>query len=222
MTTDFRAKQVQVSKIIPSGSSGTNAKILIYPIEAEDSSAPNTGVIDTSKLNVTLLHNPRQVSDFNLTDNTGKAFTQESLRGHWTMMFFGFTRCPSICPTTMAELGKTYKKLFKDGVRTYPQVMMVSIDPEHDTLKLMNEYVTKFDSQFHGATGDKQQIAKMTKELGIVYMKVTDPNNKDKYDINHSGTIMLFNPQGLLAGFFSMPHKADSIAQDFEIITHQG
>ena len=89
--------------------------------------------IDLTKLNATVLNNPRQISDFKLTDNTGQTFTQDSLRGHWTMMFFGFTRCPSICPTTMAELSKTYKQFAKDNVKDFPQVVMVSIDPERDT-----------------------------------------------------------------------------------------
>lgn len=177
-------------------------------------------VTQTINVSGTLLPQPRAISAFDLTDNNGKPFTNASLKNHWTFVFFGFTNCPHICPTTMAELNKMYNSLKTDNLSAMPQVVMISVDPERDTVKRMNTYVKSFNTAFIGATGSEQQISAMTKQLGIAYMKVQSKKDKlqTNYDIDHSGTVMLFNPQGDLVAFFSMPHDAIKIAQDFTSI----
>jgi protein SCO1 len=173
-----------------------------------------------SILHGTLLESPRDIKPFSLTGIDRKPYTNASLQGSWTMMFFGFTRCGSICPTTMAELGKMYRILEAKGVKNLPNVVMISIDPERDSLNKLSHYVKAFDSHFYGAKGNQASIDAMTHELGIAYFKMArkDVDKVDDYTIEHTGTIMLFNPQGKLMAFFTMPHKADLLANDYLIL----
>jgi len=176
--------------------------------------------IDISKLKATVLSVPRPLADFKLTDNRGKAFTKESLKGHWTMLFFGYTNCPGICPTTMTELNKMHKLLKEKKIEKLPTVVMISIDPRRDTRWRLNRYVKGFNKDFLSARGSKRQVKKMTRELGIVYLTVKDAKVKDKkkYTIDHSGTVVLVDPHGDVYAFFSMPHAAANMAHDYQQI----
>jgi protein SCO1 len=174
--------------------------------------------VDLSQFNGTLLDTPREVKEFDLIRSDKASFTNASLKGHWTMLFFGFTNCGSICPTTMAELGKMYRLLQKEGVKELPQVIMISVDPERDTLKHLDQYVKAFDPHFYGARGSEEAISSMTKEMGIAYTKVMkNDDDSTNHDIEHTGTIMLFNPQGQLSAFFTTP-KAPLLAKDYQLL----
>lgn len=168
----------------------------------------------------TLLDKPRAIEPFSLTGIDHQPFNNQSLQGTWTMMFFGFTSCGSICPTTMAELGKMYRLLEKKAVKTLPQVVMISIDPARDSLKTLSHYVKAFDSHFYGAKGNQATIDAMTHELGIAYYKIArkDADGVKDYTIEHTGTIMLFNPKGQLMAFFTMPHQADLLVHDYLLL----
>jgi protein SCO1 len=177
--------------------------------------------IDRNAFHGTLLENPRAINQFKLTGIDDKPFTNDNLKGKWTMIFFGFTNCGYLCPTTMAELGKMYRLLEDKNIKRLPQVVMVSIDPQRDSITKLGQYVKAFDSHFLGARGSQDSIDVMTKEMGIVHMKVlskTSPEASKNYDIEHSGTVMLFNPEGQLSAFFSMPHDAQSIATDYAML----
>jgi protein SCO1/2 len=152
-----------------------------------------------------------------LTGIDNAPFTNASMKGHWTMVFFGFTNCGSICPTTMAELGKMYHLLEKKSAKNLPQVVMISVDPERDNLDKLSHYVKAFDPHFYGARGDESAVNAMTKEMGVAYAKIATPTdaNPQNYDIEHTGTVMLFNPNGELSAFFTMPHYASSLAKDY-------
>jgi protein SCO1/2 len=178
--------------------------------------------LDTSKLNATLLDEPRAVSPFQLIDHQGQAFTRERFSGRWNLVFFGFAHCPEMCPTAMNEIAKTFTLLEAEQVKQYPQVVFISIDPERDTPAVLKNYLSQFNPAFIGVTGKKDQIEALTKELGIVYLKTQMAEGSKEYDINHSGTIVLFNPAGKIAGFMSLPHKATQIAADYKLITRQG
>ncbi len=168
----------------------------------------------------TLLTAPRAIDNFSLTATDGTPFTQDSLKNHWTLMFFGFTRCGFVCPTTMTELGKMYRLLETQNVSPMPQVVMVSIDPERDELSQLKRYVEAFHPNFQGAKGSEEMTRAMTKALGVAYAKVKkDPNAPAKQDdIEHTGAIMLFNPDGHLAAFFTSPHRAKSLAEDYQLL----
>lgn len=179
--------------------------------------------IDTSTFNGTYLENPRQVNQFSLTGIDEKSFNNKNLKANWTLMFFGFTSCGYVCPTTMAELSKMYRLLEEKGVKNLPRIVMVSIDPERDSPEKLRNYVTSFHPAFYGALGEEDSIKSMTREMGIAYAKViekgtNDPNN---YDIQHSGALMLFNPNGELNAFFTSPHHADLLAKDYMLLASQ-
>ena len=176
--------------------------------------------IDPSRFHGTLLQQPREIEKFALMGIDNAPFDNSSLQGQWTMVFFGFTNCGYLCPTTMAELGKMYRVLENKGVKPLPRVVLISIDPERDTLEKLKQYTTAFNSHFYGARGEDVDVKKMTREMGIAYGKVaiptaTDPNN---YDVQHSGAVMLFNPQGQLNAFFTTPHQAQLLAEDYQLL----
>ncbi len=174
--------------------------------------------IDVRQFHGTLLDTPRVVSPFVLTGVDDVPFNNASLKGNWTMVFFGFTNCGSICPTTMAELGKMYHRLEKKGTKKLPQVVMISVDPERDNLDKLSHYVKAFDPHFYGARGDEKSINAMTKEMGLAYAKIAIPGDPQNYDIEHTGTVMLFNPKGELTAFFTMPHYASMLAKDYLLL----
>ena len=176
-----------------------------------------TSKMDSTRFHGTWLDEPREVAAFDLIGTEGP-FNHANLQHRWTMMFFGFTTCQSICPTTMVELAKMTQLLEKQGVTPLPQVVLVSLDPERDTGKKLHQYVTAFHPQFLGARGENLEAVKaMANEMGVAYTKVALPGDKDKqhYNIEHTGTLMLFNPEGKLCAFFTMPHHAKLLAKDY-------
>lgn len=167
----------------------------------------------------TLLQNPREISDFNLLGTNEAPFTKNSMKNHWTMVFLGFTNCGSICPTTMAELGKMYIILEEKKVSPLPQVVFISVDSERDDLKKIKQYTTAFNPHFIGARGEPEAIKTLANELGVAFEKSQiNPENADQYDIQHNGAIMLFNPEGKLTAFFTMPHNAASLTADYQLL----
>lgn len=176
--------------------------------------------IDVSQFNGTVLEKPRTVEAFNLLGVDDQPFDNQHLQGQWTMVFFGFTNCGYLCPTTMAELAKTYRLLEQQQVKPLPKVVMISIDPQRDSLSKLKNYVAAFDQHFYAARGENKDIKKMTRELGIAYAKIAAPADKNPqdYDVQHSGTVMLFNPQGLLTAFFTTPQQADLLAKDYALL----
>ncbi|WP_058533097.1 SCO family protein [Legionella saoudiensis] len=173
--------------------------------------------IDVANFHGTYLENPRTVNQFSLIGIDQKAFDNASLQGRWTVLFFGFTNCGYICPTTLAELGKMYRILENKGVKDLPRVVMISIDPDRDDQEKLGNYVSSFHPDFYGARGEEASIKAMTREMGIAYAKIMEKDTSDpkSYDMQHSGALMLFNPQGELNAFFTTPHHADLLAKDY-------
>ena len=151
-----------------------------------------------------VLDKPRIFSDFELWDHRGQIFNKSRFQGVWTIVFFGFTHCPDICPTTLATLNNTYSKL-KDSERQRLQIVMISLDPERDTIEKLADYVPYFNSEFIGVTGNKHLIRRLTAELNIAYNQV--PLNGDDYTVDHSTQLVLINPKGDYHGFFKAPHS---------------
>ena len=166
----------------------------------------------------TLLPSAKAIADFQLTDQHGKPFTRNNLVGKWSFAFFGYTHCPDVCPTSLSMLAQVMKKLEKDStLDTLPQVIFVSVDPERDTPELLAQYLPYFNPDFIGVTGDPQQLLLLTRQLGIMYGKVP-ADNADDYLVDHSASIILFDPDGNFLALFGMPHDPDLIAQEFVAI----
>ena len=193
------------------------------------------------QITATVLPQPKPVASFTLEDKQGQTFSEQNLRGHWTLLFFGFTRCPAICPPSMTALKQAYA-IIESKHQTLPQVVFISVDPDRDTPSQIKSYVTSFNKHFLGFTGSKEQLDKLTSSLGILYMKVDPkgtPNSNDgnlstanssnstatgkDYTIDHSGTILLVDPKGKLTAIFTMPHVAKMMASDYiQIVDHTG
>jgi protein SCO1/2 len=150
-----------------------------------------------------VLDKPRIFSDFELEDHRGEVFNLDRMKGIWTIVFFGFTHCPDICPTTLTMLNETYSKL-KDSEKELLQVVMISLDPERDTVEKLAEYVPYFNPEFTGVTGNKHLIRRLTAELNVAYNQV--PLSGDDYTVDHSTQLILVNPMGHYHGFFKAPH----------------
>ena len=164
----------------------------------------------------TVLKDPRPVSNFNLTATDDKPFDNARLKGRWSFIFFGFTNCPKMCPTAMHELAQTYKLLQQKQVQPLPQIVMVSVDPARDSLSRMKSYVEGFNNSFIGAIGDDKKIRALSLEMGIAYEKIASRNSNEKsYDFQHSGAVIVVNPQGEIKAFFNWPHKPKDMAEDY-------
>lgn len=172
------------------------------------------------RVDATLVSPPHPLAPFQLTNDEGKPFTNQNLQNHWTLLFFGFTHCGNICPTNMAALEQTYTKIQADRQQP-PQVVFVSIDPKRDSAKAIKHYVTAFNPNFQGVTGTPAELSKLTGDLGILFMKIqqSDPEMNANYQLDHSGTILLIDPQGRWVAAFAMPHDPANIAHDFETIS---
>jgi protein SCO1 len=168
----------------------------------------------------TVFNQPRSISPFQLTDDNGQPFTLENLKGHYSLLFFGFTHCPDLCPTALSMLNQMYKKLASQPSLPLPQIVFISVDPEQDTPAVIKTYLSSFNSAFLGATGSKQQIDQLTQEMSVLYAKVTQAGDATHYTIDHSGTIILVNPKGEFYGVFTLPHDAQQIAADMQSILH--
>lgn len=164
----------------------------------------------------TIFGQPRHVSQFDFAATDGKAFNNARLKGHWTLVFFGFTNCPVLCPTSMSALAHMYQDLEKADVKNLPQVVLVSLDPPRDNQAKLKNYVTSFNPNFIGALSDTRQIKALTRELGIAYMKDKSKDGGKTYNIQHSGAIMIFNPNGNLQGFYALPHKPEVMAKNYQ------
>ena len=165
-----------------------------------------------------ILSSPRSLKPFELIDSKGHMFSQKNFRGHWNLLFFGFTHCPGICPATMAKLNKAYHYLKQQQVQPLPKIIFISIDPERDSPEKIQQYVNTFNKNFIGVTGNEEELEKLTKQLGIYHTKATTEENN--YYISHSGNILIVNPSGAWVAQLSPPLDGKIIAQDFLQIKH--
>ena len=164
------------------------------------------------------LDEPKDIANFQLTDHNNNKFTINNFSGRWSLIFFGYTYCPDICPTTMFDLRNFKQKLLDIDKKNIPQVIFVSVDPNRDKTKQIKKYVTHFDKSFIGLTGDVTNIDTLTKEIYGVYKVPENPKNDD-YLVSHSGTIHLVNPDKKLAGIFTPPIKVENLTKDYIYIT---
>ena len=175
-------------------------------------------IMNTEQLRVNgaiVLDKPRIFSDFELVDHRGETFNIARMEDVWTMVFFGFTNCPDICPTTLATLNAMYEDL-GDSEKENLQIVMVSLDPERDTVEKMALYVPYFNEDFIGVTGNPYSILGLSTQLTIAYTKVD--LGEDNYTVDHSTQVVLINPKGHYHGFFKAPHGEVAMRQTWRSI----
>ena len=161
---------------------------------------------------VRLFNAPRTLPEYRLDTANGRGLTPQSLAGHWTLVFLGFTHCPDVCPTTLAELAKAQKlwRTMPEAIR--PRLLFVSVDPERDTPKRVADYARYFDPDTLTATAAAKPLADFASIMGLVYMKVPLPDGD--YSMDHSATLVLLDPQGRQAGLVRPPLDGKAIGED--------
>ena len=150
-----------------------------------------------------MFETPRELPPFELVDHHGQPFDKARLQGKWTLVFFGFTHCPDICPTTMSLLSQLMEKL--DGLpeQADTQVVMVTVDPARDDVAQLSTYVPYFNPDFIGVTGEFMDIHRFATALNTPFRKV--PGQGENYQVDHAANVVLINPRGDYHGFFKAP-----------------
>jgi protein SCO1/2 len=148
---------------------------------------------------------------FSLVDHTGKPRTLADFRGKVVLMFFGYTQCPDVCPTTMIEMARVMKELGPQADQV--QVLFVTLDPQRDTREVLSQYVPAFDKRFIGLYGDAAQTAAVAREFKIFYAKVPG-SNAGNYTLDHTAGTYVFDRDGKLRLFVRNGQDPRSIVHD--------
>jgi len=168
-----------------------------------------------------VLPEPRVLADFSLVDQDGQPFSLDRLRGKWSLLFFGFTHCPDVCPSTLYDLDQVHRALGDAaGDLADHQVVFVSVDPERDSPARLAEYVAYFNADFLGVTGDPGQLAPLALQIGVAYRIEPHEPGSVNYSVDHSATVFLTDTKGRLHGIFSSPHDPGPMIRDLLTILH--
>ncbi|HEX9853357.1 MAG TPA: SCO family protein [Woeseiaceae bacterium] len=170
----------------------------------------------------TVLPQPMPLPDFRLIDQDGQAFDRESLRGHPSLLFFGFTHCPDICPATLQQLAVARGKLAgqQGRMRTLPDIILISVDPERDSAEILKAYTGHFGEGVIGLGGDPVELKKLASALGIFYAREESPGAD--YTISHSTAVLLVNADAELQALFNAPLDVDALVADLNLLTEGG
>ncbi|WP_448547008.1 SCO family protein [Thalassotalea fusca] len=166
---------------------------------------------------------PRMVKPFQLIDHNNQAFDNSTLAGKWSWVFFGYTSCPDICPTTLQELNFNYDQL--KSVAPNTQVLLVSVDPSRDTTDKLSQYIGYFNAEFKALTADHSQLFPFARNLGLMYA-INNGEQSENYLVDHSASLVLINPDGEIAAIFKPTHElgelpiidGQQVVSDFEKI----
>jgi protein SCO1/2 len=156
--------------------------------------------------------------EFSLTDAKGKTINLEDVRGKIVLLFFGYTYCPDICPTTLAQLKLAMQDLGKKSEQV--QVIFISVDPKRDSSESMQNYVERFDPAFMGLGGTEEELAPIWNEYGI-FREIVEGTSENNYIVNHTGRIILIDQDGNLRLSYGLQVDPKDISQDIQILLRQ-
>lgn len=177
--------------------------------------APATGGPVAGVQAAVVFPQPRQLADFQLDRSTGQPLTLADWRGHWSLVFIGFTHCPDACPQTLA----IYRDLVRDWPTSAgdpPTLYFVSVDPERDTADALNQYASYFSDRIIAATGSHDGLEPFTRQLGMIYMAT--PTEGDDYTVDHSTQLAVVGPDGRLHALFRAPFTVGTIIDDLQAL----
>jgi protein SCO1/2 len=157
--------------------------------------------------------------EFALTRTDGTSFQLSEMRGRIVLLFFGYTSCPDVCPTTLAELNQAIGQLGKDADKV--QVVFVTVDPERDTPERVQEYVNHFNSNFIGLSGAEEELTKIWNDYGV-YREIVEGTSALGYLVNHTARVTLIDADGSLRISFSFEMPVDDIVHDLKLILKEG
>lgn len=149
-----------------------------------------------------------------LQKDDASAFVLDDLKGRWSILFFGYTNCPDICPMTMNVLAQSLKLADEQSI-AFPEVFFVSVDPKRDTVDMLGEYVRYFDPSFTGVTGEPKMIEALTLQANVVYIP-TPENPGEDYIVDHSASLLVMNPEGKLKAYLKPPHTPENILKSLK------
>lgn len=164
----------------------------------------------------TLIDPARPLPPMAFVDQQGQPFGIEQLRGHWSILFFGFTHCPDVCPTTLALLAQVEKELADLPTEQRPHIVLVSVDPQRDTPERLAQYVKSFSPTFTGITGEQEAVHEFALKMGVPVAISQLPGGN--YTVDHSAAIFMVDPSGALRALSSTPHNVPIIAEDYRSI----
>jgi len=172
--------------------------------------------IGQNELAATRFPASREVQPFELLDHNNNVFDNAALEQRWSFLFFGYTHCPDVCPTTLSVLNSVAHRL-QDTAEDI-RFIFVTVDPERDTPEQLARYVTYFNGDFIGVTGSTEGLEQLTKQLGIMYMKVEQEAGAANYLMDHTAGVFLFDPDGRYHAVFTPPLSAENIAANFRMM----
>ena len=169
-----------------------------------------------------LFDEPKQISDFEFISSNKKIFSKSDLMGKWTLMYFGFTKCPDECPTTMYQLSKLIKVLRdKEYKLDDKQWILVSIDPERDTPEMIDNYAKGFDKDFIGVSNNRPMLLSLATQLSVNNVMPSSSNHMDHSHLdNHVNNIILLDPNGDFAGIFRPPFDVSRLSLTYQSVTN--
>jgi protein SCO1/2 len=170
--------------------------------------APHTDSDAFSLAAGTRLPSPKPLPDFKLNSAQG-SFTLNRLKGHYSLLYFGYTHCPDVCPATLAEMSSLYGQL---NGSTLPELIFISVDPERDPVETLERYAQHFNAHFHGVTGLDAELMTLTQSVGALYSRDTDKDGR--ITVDHSSAIYLIDPAGRFTAVFTPPFKPELMARD--------
>ena len=163
----------------------------------------------------TVLDDPKPLSDFSLNRENGASFNLESLKDSWSVLFFGYTHCPDVCPLTIYQLAEANKKL-AGTIDNPPRIILVSVDPDRDSNEVLEKYVNAFGENVIGITGNIEELKKLTDQLGIFFK--ANKHEGENYSVNHSAAVIVINEEAEFHAVFSAPHSIEQFVSDIPII----
>ena len=163
----------------------------------------------------TVLTKPIKLDEFMLTADDDSVFSNQSLKDKWSLLFFGYTHCPDVCPLTLHQLAQANKEL-ADKLDSTPDIIMVSVDPDRDTSEILQKYVRSFGENVSGVTGKNEELDKLTSQLGIFYN--ANKHEGENYSVNHSAAVILINKNAEFHAVFSAPHSIEHFVSDLPLI----
>lgn len=158
--------------------------------------------------NVLLLPRERVIPPLTLIDQDGKPFDTRSLQGRWHILFFGFTACPDICPTTLSDMRRLFGQLPSD-TRERLQLVLITADPARDTPQQLKTYLSYYRAGFSGLTGEMEQLQQLSRALGLPFVPANE--TQGDYSVSHSGNLALVGPDGTLRGHIRAPLMLDGL-----------
>ena len=183
-----------------------------------------------------LIYNPdKKLSSFSLIDHNNNKFENENLKDEWTVLTFIYTHCPDVCPTELMNISTLKSKIKKSNSSFMPNFVVITFDPIRDTPEILKSYVTHFDEDFLGVSGDQKQIDQLVKDFGAYYERVMYSDSgelilipnyekippeamENGYSINHTAWVYLVNPGGQIHAGFPAPHKPNDMLEDIKLL----